>query len=402
MKGRDPLGCGVTHLRGCRTPQDPPDGEIARIAARQHGVVSLAQLEQAGIRRRSREIRLRRGLLHRLHRGVFAVGHLGLSAQAHWIAAVLAAGPEAFLSHTSAAALWGMLRLRRSAPVGRVRLPIHVTVRGHAESRRGIRVHRSRTLDPDQTTLRHGIPVTTPSRTLADLRRILPQPQFAEALRQAEYLRLPIATELHPDQTRSELESRFLAVCRRHRIPRPIVNAPVGPFTVDFLWPDRRLIIELDGYRAHGGRSAFEADRARDVELRMLGYEVVRFTWRQVTGHSRDVVRALRRFNRSASGGFNLSWELDFWGRFRRSIEAADASLQASVDNYDDVLVVLLSDVATDYIQYRTFQQRLDLAHVNVKVQEDAYSLASDSFKLGHVTERDPQQAKQVLEQTLR
>jgi NodT family efflux transporter outer membrane factor (OMF) lipoprotein len=103
---------------------------------------------------------------------------------------------------------------------------------------------------------------------------------------------------------------------------------------------------------------------------------------------------------RNAEVGFNISWELDFWGRFRRSIEAADASLDASIANYDDVLVVLISDVASNYIQYRTFQQRLELARENVRIQEDAYQLAADSFRLGKSTERDPQQAKQVLEQT--
>ena len=106
------------------------------------------------------------------------------------------------------------------------------------------------------------------------------------------------------------------------------------------------------------------------------------------------------QWNRTAQGGFNLSWEIDFWGRFRRAIEAADANLDASIDNFDDVLVVLLSDVATNYIQYRTFQERLELARQNVKVQEDSYQLASDNFKFGRGTERDPQQAKQVLEQT--
>jgi very-short-patch-repair endonuclease len=114
-------------------------------------------------------------------------------------------------------------------------------------------------------------------------------------LREAEFLRLSITSELEPDHTRSELESRFLALCCRHRIPQPLVNAPAGAFTVDFLWPDRRLIAELDGYRSHGGRAAFEADRTRDVELRLRGYEVVRFTWRQVAMHPRPVVAALRR-----------------------------------------------------------------------------------------------------------
>jgi len=103
---------------------------------------------------------------------------------------------------------------------------------------------------------------------------------------------------------------------------------------------------------------------------------------------------------KNAQVGFNMNWELDFWGRFRRSIEAADASLDASVADYDNFLVVLLADVASNYIQYRTFQERLELAKVNLHIQEDAYQLASDSFRLGRSTERDPQQARQILEQT--
>ena len=91
--------------------------------------------------------------------------------------------------------------------------------------------------------------------------------------------------------------------------------------------------------------------------------------------------------------GFNLTWELDFWGRFRRSIESADATLEASIANYDDVLVVLLSDVAANYIQYRTFQERLFYARENLRIQEAAYQLSSDKFRMGAVTERDAQQS---------
>ncbi|HEX4796083.1 MAG TPA: efflux transporter outer membrane subunit [Humisphaera sp.] len=107
-----------------------------------------------------------------------------------------------------------------------------------------------------------------------------------------------------------------------------------------------------------------------------------------------------QQWYQNAQVGFNMNWELDFWGRFRRSIEAADASLDASVADYDNLLVILLADVASNYIQYRTFQERLELAKVNVQIQEESYQLASDSFRLGRSTERDPQQARQILEQT--
>jgi hypothetical protein len=128
-----------------------------------------------------------------------------------------------------------MLRSRRSEESRGLELPIHVTVRGHAESRRRIRIHRSQTLGEDETTRHLGIPVTTPSRTLKDLRRTLPQSHFDQALRQAEYLGLSIDPALEPDHTRSELERRFLTICRRHRLPKPMVNSRVGGYTVDFL-----------------------------------------------------------------------------------------------------------------------------------------------------------------------
>jgi very-short-patch-repair endonuclease len=204
---------------------------------------------------------------------------------------------EGALSHTSAGELWGMLRSDRLLSPAESRRPgdIHVTVPSNARQRRGIRVHRSGTLFPSQVTRRERIPVTTPSRTLADLRRVLPQPQFAAALRQAEFLGLPLEPRLEADHTRSELEARFLSLCRRHRLPRPEANVPIGPFTVDCLWRDCRLVVELDGHRAHGSRAAFEADRERDAYLTRLGFSVVRLTWRQVTRNPADVTATLRQ-----------------------------------------------------------------------------------------------------------
>jgi very-short-patch-repair endonuclease len=210
------------------------------------------------------------------------------------MAAVLAAGRGAVLSHSSAGALWGLLDSRRNGDAARIVFPIHVTVNGHAGHREGIRVHRSQTLAPAQTSIRWNIPVTNPSRTLLDLRRTIPKRHFDQALRQAEYLGLPIEAELDPDHTRSELEARLLAVCRRHRLPKPEVNVRIGPHRVDFLWRDARLVVEVDGYRAHGSREAFEQDRARDVHLRLRGYEVLRFTWRQLVAQPVAIARAIR------------------------------------------------------------------------------------------------------------
>jgi very-short-patch-repair endonuclease len=215
------------------------------------------------------------------------------------MAAVLACGNDAVLSHNSAGELWGMLRARRPPSPAAVDVDLHVTVSTQAGRRRpGIVIHRSRTLAPTQITLRLNIPVTTPSRTLADLRRTLPRPQFAAALREAEFLGLPIEQSLEADGTRSELESLFLALARRHRLPKPEVNVRVGPFTVDFLWPADRLVVEVDGWGSHGTRSAFEADRERDTHLKLLGYEVIRFTWRRLEDDPAGVAGDLRELLR--------------------------------------------------------------------------------------------------------
>jgi very-short-patch-repair endonuclease len=136
--------------------------------------------------------------------------------------------------------------------------------------------------------------VTTPVRTLDDLRPLLSPAQFAAALREAEFLGLPGADGSIGGATRSELEQRFLAVCRRHRVPQPAVNVKVDRFEVDFLWHDQRLVVEVDGWGSHRSRSAFEQDRARDARLAFLGYRVVRFTWERITRDARGVAKTVR------------------------------------------------------------------------------------------------------------
>jgi very-short-patch-repair endonuclease len=203
------------------------------------------------------------------------------------MAAVLACGPEAVLSHRAAGALWEIL----SPPS-----LIDVTVPGNGGRKRrdGLRIHRSATLLPSHTTLRRAIPVTKPARTLEDLRRVLPREEFAQALGEAQFLRLPIGDHFEPDRTRTELEGRFLALCRRHRLPRPEVNVRVGPDTVDFLWRHSRVVVEVDGWEGHRMRSAFEEDRARDARLTLRGYTVVRFTWRRLEDDRAAVAATVR------------------------------------------------------------------------------------------------------------
>jgi very-short-patch-repair endonuclease len=265
------------------------DQVVARIAARQHGVVSWDQLRNAGLHRNAVQTRLRAGHLHRLHRGVYAVGNPQVGFEGQCAAAVLAVGDGAVASHRSAAAIWGLLPAHDGY--------IHVTVAGDAgrRPRAGLRIHRSATLTDAVTTRRNGIAVTRAGRTLRDLRRRIPQPVFRSAVRRALDLRLITSNDLGPDPdlTRSELERMLLSHCRRHRLPQPEVNVRIGPHEVDFLWRDRRLIVETDGFRHHSHRDAFERDRARDARLQSLGFRVLRFTHRQVLDRT-PVVAALR------------------------------------------------------------------------------------------------------------
>jgi len=231
------------------------DARVAAIASRQKGLVTTAQLRHAGHDESSIARRVAAGRLHPIHRGVYAVGHVGIGREAGWMAAGLALGRGAVLSHTSAAALWGMLK-----PSGG---QIHVTVPtdGGRSCRKGIAIHRSTTLLPSQTTARGGIPVTKPARTLRDLRRVAARSAWARALRQAEYLRLPLDGLFDPDGTRSDHEAELLRLVRRHRLPPPEVNARLGPYVVDFLWRERGLVVEMDAYGTHGGRAMCPGDR---------------------------------------------------------------------------------------------------------------------------------------------
>jgi very-short-patch-repair endonuclease len=267
-----------------------PDREIANLATRQHGVVSSAQLEKAGIDKDGVTRRLRAGRLHRVHRAVYAVGHTKLTFEGRCMAALLAIGDGAVVSHYTAAALWGMLRPTDG--------PIHITLPGDGgrKRRRGIKVHRSSTFIVRFSISRDGIAVTRPARTLQDLHRSVSDEIYQRAVRRALDLKLIKSADLRreEDLTRSELERLFLALCRRHRLPQPQANARVGPYEVDFLWRDRVLIVETDGFRHHGDRSAFERDRARDAHLQSLGFRVLRFTWRQITDTPGLIAHTLR------------------------------------------------------------------------------------------------------------
>jgi very-short-patch-repair endonuclease len=147
--------------------------------------------------------------------------------------------------------------------------------------------------------VRDAIAVTNPPRTLADLRRVLDHDAWEDAIDRARALSLPIGTLSPTAPTRSRFERKILALCRRHRLPKPEVNAGVGPFLVDFLWRQQKLIVEADGWEHHRDRASFESDRARDAQLALMGFRVVRVTWRRVTDEPALVAATIRALLRA-------------------------------------------------------------------------------------------------------
>lgn len=289
------------------------DAEIAALAARQHGVVSCAQLREIGISEDEIRGRLERGSLHSLHHGVYAVGHRAVTREGQLLAAVLAGGPGAVLSHASAAELWGL-------PLHKER-DIEVITRSR-RGRRGIRFHRS-SLEPGEVTVFKGIPVTTPERTILDLAARESTERLERLIRQAEYehlastaslsscfsthegargsrrLRkaLDLATET-TGATRSKLERKFLAFIRRNALPRPKLNHRIEFHSrtvfADAAWPKHRLIVELDSREAHANRHSFESDRTRDRDLLVAGWTTTRVTWRQLREDEPALAAAIR------------------------------------------------------------------------------------------------------------
>lgn len=278
------------------------DRLIGKLAERQHEVVARAQLLDLGVGSRAIENRLAEGRLHRVHRGVYAVGHRLLSAEGLWMAAVLVGGRDAVLSHRSAAALWGM------RPSAHALAEVTVPCRRHARPR--VKLHRA-SLPRDEVTVLRGIPVTTAPRTLLDLAAVLERRQVERAVHEAEVLRLVDLLSLedlvarYPRRrgtamirailaagrigstiTRSELEDRFLDFLDRAGLQRPEVNAGLQLrddwIEADCVWHAQRLVVELDGHAVHGTRRAFERDRERDRTLQANGWQVVRITWRQL------------------------------------------------------------------------------------------------------------------------
>jgi predicted transcriptional regulator of viral defense system len=295
------------------------DVGLAELAARQYGVISLDQLRALGLSRSAVQDRAYTGRLHRIHHAVYSLVPLTLlTRNGRSMAAVLACGPDAALSHRSAAALHEIRGTDRSN--------VDVTIpqrspRKHA----GVDVHRSTTLTPADITVIDDIACTTVARTLLDLAQVIKHRPLERALDQAEILnkldftalldqiernkarpaagRLRAVLDEHyigSTPTWSELEELLLAGCRRRDLPAPEVNALVDPndgdptaIRVDFVWRLYRVIVETDGHRTHHTRQAFEEDRRRDQRLFAAGWIVMRVTWRQLTRNPDEVFDSL-------------------------------------------------------------------------------------------------------------
>jgi very-short-patch-repair endonuclease len=272
------------------------DQAIAALARDQHGVVDRAQLRALGLSDGAIDRRVATGRLHVVYRGVYAVGHTVLTPRGRWMAAVLAGGPGTVLSHAAAGALWGL------RPSAATRIDITVRRSGRA-TRAGLRIHRPRDLPAAETTTHDRIPVTTPTRTILDLAAVLPRRPLERLLDRADDLQLFALTSFdalltaHPGHrgahrlraildshdagttlTRSDLEERFLAICRAHGFPDPKVNHDLAGRERDFVFPEQRLVVEIDSWRYHRSRRAFETDRYRDQTLLVAGYRSVRIT----------------------------------------------------------------------------------------------------------------------------
>ena len=292
---------------------------IVDLARRQQGLLTHAQLTSIGVGRRTIERWVALGRLRAVHREVYAYGPRPLTKRGKWLAAVLALGPGAFLSHESAAALWGLAgdrpKVDVNAPRGRQVRP------GRAS---GIKVHRCK-FDPVEVTVRDGIPVSTVARTLFDLAERAQRHRLKNAWGEASrlgFLRIPEvaavyergygrrarrrikpfldAEQRHVEDTASPLEDRFAAFVVAHRLPPPQTNVLVDGDEVDALWPAARLIAELDSWEFHAHRAAFEKDRSRDTDHLLAGYRTIRVTHHRLS-HEPDRLAAQIRALLAAS-----------------------------------------------------------------------------------------------------
>lgn len=266
---------------------------LAELATRQHGVVSIRQLNRLGYSRKLVSKEAARGRLHCLHRGVYAVGHRHLTWEGRCLAAALAAAP-ALASHTSAAWLWGLLRTRPGT--------FHLTTQTRRHAKPAFRMHFARLAAEDHASVEE-IPVTAVPRTLLDLAAMLPTARLERVLERSEELgrfdlvaiddllgrtvghpghgRLRRALSIYredPAFVRSKLEQSFLGLVRKAGLPTPAMNFNVAGYELDAYWEAERFVVELDAYEMHGSHAAFERDRLRQEDLKLRGVEMIRVT----------------------------------------------------------------------------------------------------------------------------
>ncbi|HYU60542.1 MAG TPA: type IV toxin-antitoxin system AbiEi family antitoxin domain-containing protein [Solirubrobacterales bacterium] len=280
---------------------------LQRIASAQHGLVTRAQLLAAGVSRAEIARRLQKGLLIRVYPGVYRVGHQAPSLESTYLGAVLACGNRALLCGRAAAFLLALVKRKPRVP--EVLTPTQRRVAG-------IRTQRSRRGDHRDATEFRGVPVTTVPRTLVDLAAVLPPDELARACHEAGVLYRTTPAQVEAVLARrpnspgsaklrrvlrgearvvlSKLEKRFLELVREAGLALPQTNRPAGGRRVDCRWPERRLTIELDGYRYHHSRHAWEQDRRREREARARGDEFRRYTYGDVFEDPRLMLQELR------------------------------------------------------------------------------------------------------------
>lgn len=277
----------------------------------QHGVVSHRQLVELGYSPAAVGRAEHAGRLHRIHRGAYAVGHPGISRYGVCLAAALACGEEAMLSHRSAAWLWGLLPQPPGLP------EVTAPARGH--TREGIRIHHSTILEEADRSSIQGIPVTAVPRTLLDLAAGRSHRLLRAAVDRAERLalldlaatdtmlrrsgrhrgraKLRRALQIYrsPVFSRARSERLFLALVRRAGLPLPAINTFVAGHEIDAYWQAERFAVEIDGWEAHRSRSSFESDRLRQEDLKLAGIDLIRITARRVETEPEPVAIRLGR-----------------------------------------------------------------------------------------------------------
>lgn len=268
---------------------------ILRMAAVQYGLVTRGQLMRMGVPPDVLDRRLKTGRLRRVHRGVFLVGPLR-APHTREMAAVLACGESAVVSHRSAATVWQLLARRAGTP------PVEVNVvRGDPYRRPGVRVHRIRTLTIFDLASVAGLHDVERALAQAVRRDLTSRDEIVSLLahhvrhRGTRRLRALLAQQPEAALTRSDAESRFLALVRRAGLPIPATNVPVGGYEVDFFWREERFVVEIDGFAYHSSVAMFDSDRRRDAALAAAGVRVTRITWRQLVSEPEAVLVRLTR-----------------------------------------------------------------------------------------------------------